>query len=340
MDEEVKVILDLRGQVLLITGESTATSGDLYGIVTYVESDRAYEILTIFNEEGKEVDYRAESKNEFNDLLYLEFDPDGDDTPEYAVIRYKLNADGEIAENKSAHLVIDGDESSKEDEDIYVGDLEKEADKKYFKLDGDRFYITDDTIIVKALNNKGELKPELIKNDRLIELAVNDNNEAVVFGEVNKDAKFIVFLDKDFAGSDEDFLFGVVIDDPWKEGKDYYAEINVFGEGIAVYKVNNRVHFLKGKVVAFDINSKDEAVYDDDKITTDKLYTYDDGYITVGEDTYKVDRNAVLYSLKDGGKLDKKISMSKLDDYNRITFVLDDQVVVAAVVWNEEEEED
>ena len=147
-----------------------------------------------------------------------------------------------------------------------------------------------------------------------------------------------MFLDKEFAGSDEDFLFGVVIDDPWKEGKDYYAEINVFGEGIAVYKVNDRKHFLKGTVVAFDINSKDEAVFDGDKITTGKLYTYDDGYITVGEYTYKVDRNAVLYSLKDDGKLDKKISMSKLDDYNRITFVLDDQVVVAAVVWNEEED--
>jgi len=46
-------------------------------------------------------------------MIYkLKFDPDEDEPLQYAVIRYKLNADGEIAENKSAYLEIKGEVTS------------------------------------------------------------------------------------------------------------------------------------------------------------------------------------------------------------------------------------
>ncbi|MGI6486486.1 MAG: hypothetical protein ACOX15_09350 [Tepidanaerobacteraceae bacterium] len=64
VDEEVMLILDLRGRVLLVTGSAKATSGNLYGIVTYAKDGR-YADLTIFTAEGEEVDYTAESSTEF-----------------------------------------------------------------------------------------------------------------------------------------------------------------------------------------------------------------------------------------------------------------------------------
>ena len=66
------LILDLRGRVLLVTGSAKATSGNLYGIVTYAKDGR-YVTATIFNEEGKEVDYKAESSRELRNLVELEY---------------------------------------------------------------------------------------------------------------------------------------------------------------------------------------------------------------------------------------------------------------------------
>jgi len=352
VDEEVMLVLDLRGRVLLVTGSAKATSGNLYGIVTYAKDGR-YVDTTIFNQEGEEVDYTAESSTEFRDSIIditgLKYYKTGADLS-YAALKYKLTSDSEIAEDKSVVAVIKNgaitgsyDYESKKvakNNVVFEGELEKKADKKFIELDDEKFYISDDTIIMKALNDDGELDPQLISVDRFVSIGIakDTTSAAVVFGEDGKDADFIVMLHKDFEGTEEDYLYGVVTDKPYKSGGSYYATINVFGEGEEDYKIDTPDDFQKGDVVAFDFNNKDEAVLKSSYVFEGTLTEYDDGYITVTGDaygTYKVDSAAVLYNDDDG--LDKKISRSKLKDYEdkKIVFAVEDRTVVAAIVYDE-----
>jgi len=343
VDEDVTAVLDLNGEVMLVTGAAKATSGDLYGIVTYAKDGR-YVTLTVFNKDGKEVDYTAESSREFRGLVGLGYYATGNNV-EYAALKYKLTSDSEIAKEKSVVAKIKGhnciaaypanDEAtdllSKE---VFKGNLTKGSDKKNITVDGKTFYIASDTVIMQALNTDGKLDPSLITVDKFVSLSIekeNNNNEAVVFGENGKDAKFIVMLNKNFKGAEEDLYYGVVTDKPYKSGGSYYATINVFGEGEKDYKIDDAADFPKAKVVCFKFNNKGEATIYKDAVTN-KEYTYDDGYVTIGSDTYKVDSSAILYSL-DGSDIDKKISRTALKDYKYINYVLDDSnVIVAATV--------
>jgi len=329
----------------LISGAAEATSDTMYGIVTYAKTGRTTEV-SVFGKDGKEVDYLSEDRAELAGLA------SGKDyfNSKYALIKYKLNSDGEIAEGKWTYADIDattmsdlnsvdGDgnptKPSKDDASIYDGDLDKDADKKVIDLSGRRFYLTSDTIVMKALDDKGKLDPEVINIDKFISLDISDDNEAVVFGESGKNAKFIVLLNKDFEGSEDDILYGVVTDGTWRASGDDYSEIDVFGEGKVDYKVDSTTDFAEAKVVAFKINNKDEATTVAGKVYSDATYTYKDNFITVaGEGTFKVDSDAVIYSLDDGD-IDKKISVSKLNNYKKITYALEDGLVVAAVVSEE-----
>lgn len=338
VDEDVMLVLDLRGRVMLVTGAAKATSGNLYGIVTYTKSGR-YPTLTVFNKEGKEVDYVAESSKEFDDLTSLKYNAV---PPQYAALKYKLTSDSEIAEEKSVYAVVYGttlksaesnDKKTNASEVVFSGSLKKGTDKKFIDLGGNKtFYITNDTVIMKALNKDGELDPELISVNRFISIGISDNNEAVVFGEKGKDADFIVMLNKNFEGTEEDYFYGVVTDKPYKSGGSYYAKINVFGEGEKDYKIDDAADFKKGTVVGFNLNSKDEAVAKKNPVTA-SIVGYKDGYLETSKGTFKVDSAAVLYNLDKDGDLDKKITRTKLGDYETIKYVLDDnKTIVAATV--------
>lgn len=341
VDEDVTAVLDLNGEVMLVTGAAKATSGDLYGIVTYAKDGR-YVTLTVFNKDGEEVDYTAESSTEFRDLVGLDYYATGSNV-EYAALKYKLTSDSEIAKEKSAVAEIKGTDctdaypantptTSLLNSEVFEGNLKKGSDKKNITVGTKTFYIASDTVIMQALNNDGELDPSLITVDKFVSLSIENNNEAVVFGENGKDAKFIVMLNKEFEGAEEDLYYGVVTDKPYKSGGSYYATINVFGEGEKDYKIDDAADFPKAKVVCFKFNNKGEATIYKDAVTN-KEYSYDDGYVTIKDNgTYKVDSSAILYSL-DGSDIDKKISRTALKDYKYINYVLDDSnVIVAATV--------
>ncbi|GLI20066.1 hypothetical protein TSYNTROPHJE_18790 [Tepidanaerobacter syntrophicus] len=333
VDEDVTAVLDLNGEVMLVTGAAKATSGDLYGIVTYAKDGR-YVTLTVFNKDGEEVDYTAESSTEFRDLVDLKYYNKVDSTTplSYAALKYKLTSDSEIAKEKSVVSIITGMTPTVDNKETFSGNLTKGSDKKNITVGGKTFYIASDTVIMQALNTDGELDPSLITVDKFVSLSIENNNEAVVFGENGKDAKFIVMLNKNFEGAEEDLYYGVVTDKPYKSGGSYYATINVFGEGEKDYMIDDAADFPKAKVVCFKFNNKGEATIYKDAVTN-KEYSYDDGYVTIKDNgTYKVDSSAILYSL-DGSDIDKKISRTALKDYKYINYVLDDSnVIVAATV--------
>ncbi|WP_213950400.1 S-layer homology domain-containing protein [Tepidanaerobacter syntrophicus] len=348
VDEDVTAVLDLNGEVMLVTGAAKATSGDLYGIVTYAKDGR-YVTLTVFNKDGEEVDYTAESSNEFRDLVGLDYYATGSNV-EYAALKYKLTSDSEIAKEKSVVAEIKGTDctdaypantptTSLLNSEVFEGNLRKGSDKKNITVDGKTFYIASDTVIMQALNNDGELDPSLITVDKFVSLSIENNNEAVVFGENGKDAKFIVMLNEKFEGAEEDLYYGVVTDKPYKSGGSYYATINVFGEGEKDYMIDDAADFPKAKVVCFKFNNKGEATIYEDAVTN-KEYSYDDGYVTIKDNgTYKVDSSAILYSL-DGSDIDKKISRTALKDYKYINYVLDDSNVIVAATVSEKKTTD
>lgn len=333
IDEEVKVIFDLCNKILFVKGDAEVKSEWMYGIVTYA-SDGRNVVLTIFNEEGKEVEYKADRGLKMEDFdVDLEFDKES-----YAVIKFKLNSDGEI-EAEEDYIIVPN-ESEEYPEGVYAENFSKSSDSKRFELDDvGSFYITKDTVVMKAIK-KDKLDPEVLSTENLIDNSVDgeDSDRAIVFVGKGKDADFIVFTDSGFEAISEELLYGVVTDGPWKEGS-YYAEINVFGEGTDEYKVSDREEFANGSVVGFRINNKDEAVVYEEFITG-VPGAYSNGYLAVEveeeEEEYKVDSSAVLYSLKSNGNVDKKVSVSRLKDYETIKFVLDeDEILVAAVVSKE-----
>ncbi len=335
VDEDVTAVLDLNGEVMLVTGAAKATSGDLYGIVTYAKDGR-YVTLTVFNKDGEEVDYTAESSTEFRELVGLEYYNKVDSTPplSYAALKYKLTSDSEIAKEKSVVSKITGMTATVDNSKTFSGNLTKDSDKKNITVGDKTFYIASDTVIMQALNTDGELDPSLITADKFISLSINSNNQALVFGEAGKDADFIVMLNKDFKGAEEDLYYGVVTDTPYKSGGSYYATINVFGEGEKDYKIDDAADFPKAKVVCFKFNNKGEATIYRNAVTNAE-YSYDDGYVKIKDTgkTYKVDSSAILYSLDDSSKIDKKISRTTLKNYKYINYVLDDSgILVAATV--------
>ena len=71
----------------------------------------------------------------------------------------------------------------------------------------------------------------------------------------------IVFLDEEFKGRRDDVYFGVVIDDPWKIGSDWFAEMDIFGEG-KEYKLKSHTQVKEGDLIAFylDRNNKTDVI--------------------------------------------------------------------------------
>lgn len=200
------------------------------------------------------------------------------------------------------------------------------------------------------------MDPSVITYDNFVSMSI-DGSKAVVFGEPGKNAKLVVFLEDNFEGSKETFYFGVVTEDPWVGRKATTVEINVAGEGKTEYKIkdSDEDKFAKGSVVAFALNSKDEAkdivsaaVYDgksdpsgtngDATIIAGTVADVDGSFIKVGAKSYKVASDAVIYDFKLDGKkfkLDGTIRMSRIseDDYVILMFDEDSKEVKAAAVY-------
>jgi len=376
-EEKVIALLALDGNVAVIRGDAKETSGTIYGIVTYVKSERSG-VLTLFTEDGKEVDYTAEVRSDLNHLRNLNYYGKTDEATDklsYAIAGFKLNRDGEIAEEELKSVIVEGEKVEKDEvekailgKDQHEGRVDKKEDKTYFKLHGgEEFYISKSTVIMTAINKK-ELDPKVISYEDFVKMSISEDEDngksnAVVFGEEGKNAKLVVFLEDDFKGTKETYYFGIVQDDPWVGRRDTTAKIDVAGEGKKDYKIKDEKYFQKGYVVAFTLNSKNEAVAEVSaavygKTPTDKQKNVDkkvilvdgvvekiDGsFVTIkNKDKCKFASDVVLYRYKlDGGKfkLDTSARMARIreGDYMILLFDEDDtRTVKAAALFFKED---
>ena len=335
-DEDVVAVLDLNGEVLFIYGDAEATSSTMYGVVTYAEVKSDAE-ATIFNKDGEEVDYVFEERTDATNIDYDSssmnyFGDSVNSNLQFAAMKFKLNADGKIDED---YLAGDGSIDIIDYSASSFATLTKSVDKNYVMVGSSKYYIDEDTIFMTALDSDGKLDPAVLNYDDIYEVAIDSNNEVFVYGTAGKDADMIIFLNKDFVGADDDYFYGVVQNDPWKDGSDYVVEIDVQGEGVEEYVVANEAHFSEGLVVKFHFNSDDEIVRDAvGGADSDGVFTNDGDYLTGTDDgTVKVASDAVVYSLDSDGDIDEKVKTSKIDTYDGLTYILDeDGILVAAVV--------
>ena len=214
--------------------------------------------------------------------------------------------------------------------------VKKDADRKFVTIgtgdDEKVYYIGSGTVIMQAMDGT-ELDPEVIDYEDLIDLGIKENGDAIIFGEDGKTAKMIVFCNSGFKGTKDDIYFGVVTDKPWKVGKNWFAEMDIFGEGVNDYKVD--VDDVKeGMLVAFRLTGSDKVskirwapkVNDtadvgvpndtDAYIVSGAVYKRDGSYLTLESregPTYRVASDAVIYKLKDSGKIDSSIRLSRIE---------------------------
>jgi hypothetical protein len=362
-EEKVVAILALDGNIAVIRGEAIETSDTIYGVVTHAKVEKAG-TLSLFNKDGKVVDYTAAKRTTLSDIKDLEYFGEADDDLSYAAVGFKLNRDGEISDTDFDAFVIDGTEATDATKDKYVGIVEKGDDRTYFNIGTDRFYVSKSTIIISAIKDN-ELDPAVISYDDFVSMSIDNvpTSKAVVFGEVGKNAKMIVFTEDGFKGAKETYYFGVVTDNPWVGRKATTVEVNVAGTGKAEYKVDDdEAYFRKGNVVAFTLNSKDEAevvvaakVYgkagsedatgnDDVGLVSGVVTEAGKSFIKVGTTNYRFASDAVIYDYEeDGGfKLGGTIRMSRISVGDYVIFAIDkdkDEVKAAAVYYAKDLEE-
>lgn len=352
IDEKVVLYLDLNGDVGAIVGETDVTSDIFYGIVTWFTEGRNPKI-TIFTKDGKEIDYGFEDRSDAKGYTEKEF-LDGKDEF-FRVVSYKLDSDSNMAEGKL-----------KEDGIKYT--LRKDADKKYVESRNTRFYFTKDTVIMKAVDDRGKVDPEVIRYEDFIKMKFNaDENKtkAYVFGEKGKNAEFIVFINKGYDAYKKDIYFGIVTDDPWKVGSDWKVEMDIFGEGVVEFKLGSGLEkdFKKGTIAAFNLDGKDkirEHIFVrangtlsgefplfigtnnkdyDAKIVKGIVKAIDGKFIGIDaveafdDGIYRVIDNAVLYKVDNKYELDGTIRLARIKPGNEIIMVLDEnkEVTVARI---------
>jgi len=342
MDEEVVLYLDLNGNIAALVTSAKATSDSLYGIVTWYYDGRSPSV-EVFTSEGEEVEYFFEERADAAKFKET-YDP-GTVAPKVVAIKYSLTSDGEIAEDPVKEMT--------------TVDITKEADRKYVVSGGTTYYINSDTVIMKALDKDGdviEIDPEVIEYDTLVDMGIESATPAIVITDTSGNtAKLIVFTDPTFEGSKDDIFFGVVVDKPWKVGSNWFAEVDVFEEGKADYKLTGATQVAKGDLVAFKLSSSDKVDYlvkgianaqdkspDPEKaqIVQGTVYDRDGSYIVLEENlskTYRVASGAVLYKTEGAlltDSLDGTIRLSRINEGDKIALLIDvkEKEVVAAIV--------
>ncbi len=336
MDEDVVLYLDLNGKIAAMVTSAKVTTDELYGLVTWFYEGRNPSVA-VFTSEGKEVEYEFERRADADEFYTGDNLLAGlNDNETVFAIKYELNSDGDIAKG-SLELLKDDDK------------VTKAANRKYLVGDDD-YFIASGTVIMKALDSKGELDPKVMNYESLIDMAItkkygagnNEGASVLLFGEAGKNAKMIVFLDKNFEGSKDDVYFGVVTDEPWKVGKNWFAEMDIFGEGKGEYKAEN---VEKGDLVAFTLDGSDKVdAYDADeagvfKVVSGVVYKRSGSYIELDDgEIYRVASGAVLYKLNDKGKLDGTVRLTRIhadeEEGDTIEFLYDEKEkeVVAGIV--------
>jgi S-layer family protein len=346
--ENMVAYLDAAGKIAFLSTEATGTSGFKYGVVTrtYYDNDRIKIYTHLEDNDGDEITYRVEEEdNLIHPIMLDEFgNEDGESKDEFGkdlqgyVVKFKLNKDGEIAEDEFYVMEKENVWVMKKNEDFGKSSLystDSDGDHKSFAIN-DRAVIVDAKGLTPGKATGFDTDDfGIAKWSDMAEDNYNDKLEYYVFTKRNNDIDVdaLVFVGDEGANtaSDEEAIYVI---DKWSKGGDDYVEYISYETG----KVEEReVDAVKGKGKLADERPYIAKLKSDGKID---LYNKDEGtldyvegvvtkksnnVITVNDKDYKLSSSAVVY------EEDTKKSTSNIRKDDAVYFIVENDVNIRVI---------
>ncbi|KXG76956.1 Surface layer protein [Fervidicola ferrireducens] len=362
LDEvSITAYLDGAGRIAYFVGSTTESSGYKYGIVTkiYEESEKI-KIYTVTNDgEGDEIVYPVEeTKN-------LTKDKNGNPIAAGSLVKFKLNKNGEIAEDEiyvvdlSNYYVMDDDfgkdsikttsgKSISVDSKTVIFDLRNV--KAYTDINTDTDSINEVVYSKDATRYSLDITAADTDDDfdvvKWSDLAEDDKVDVpfyVILDDNGVDAKAIFFVSSTSTGvtdssSDE---IPVYVVDMWKKSGDVYVTIHPYGEGTKDVKVDstwkNSIEDERPYVVKIQADGELEIVTSSNDyeeyygvITAKSGDTVTADVYKVGTSTletkkFKLPANAIVY------EEDEKKSASSIHTGDAVYFIVEDGVNIRVI---------
>lgn len=355
LDSNVEVVLDINGDVRHLRGDSKSTSGEKYGILV----DATSTSVTIFNDQGEEVEYYVEKRA---DAIPFDnyFDDVGTDGiwnyEQYLPVVYELNNDGEIeegtlkvitevSEKLSSYSIPTVDSS---DVATNTGTVDFNEDE-YIKFDGGYYYIGSDTLIIEFNKDKDD-DPNIV-DWADIEDSTSDTVELAVVGTEGKDADFVVIYGDYSSVGGDDTYYAVVTDYPsLNRDEDWEIELDVFENDdiedgwFVLEKAEDEKLFNdnKANLVEFKLTSDDEIkdLESANVVSVDSVaktvYDVDGKYIEFTDgSSMRLQTDTVVYTVDEDGEVDKAKRYSDIDKGDKIVYIADGNFIKAALIVNE-----
>ncbi|SHK48066.1 S-layer homology domain-containing protein [Tepidibacter formicigenes] len=361
--KDVKAYLDIKGEIRHVVADVNASSDSLYAILDkdgFLSSGD--DAIKLYTKEGKGVTYKFDDNiSEHSAYSKIEELKKGD------IVKYELTKDGEIDVDDYEVIVkaSDLDADSKDAIEVHVTEFDDEKD--YIKADGKKYYISDDTVIMRYYDkdDKDAVEPELVKWADIKDSTIkdSDNLRAVIVTDEDNDvdADFVVFTDNYDLSSDGHSAY--VKGDIYYDG-DYKIDVELFDGTEKTYIVdedyaNKSKTTIEGDFIVFSTNQDGEietvvrAVYDNDHSNTDKVndidadYTMDAGKVKKFKNdvitlengnSYKIDSKTGVYVLTlDDNEYDevKRGDSGDIDDEAKVRVIINDGDVEMVVVVEE-----
>lgn len=364
-EENMVAYLDATGKIAFLSSEAVGSSGYKYGIVTrgYADNDRVKVYTFIDGKDGDEITYRADKeKNLSNPILLDKFGNATKKTDNVEgnelkgrVVKFKLNKDGEIAEDEFYVMPIESTWKMQEGKDfgkdsipsIFTG---KDADKKAFAIDDKAVIIDAESLEIKdgkpVIGDSDDFSTANWKD--IAEDNYDKDLEFYVFTKRNNDIDIdaVVFIGKDglSTSSDEEAIYVI---DKWQKGGDVYVEYASYETGkvdtIEVDKVDKSSNNLwkntekeRPYIARIKSGNKIELFTDNDSVKEninkpDLSYVKgvvdkkDGSVIEVNGKEYRLSSSAVVY------EEDAKKSTSNIRKGDAVFFVVENKVNVRAI---------
>jgi len=325
MKEEVKAVLDIKGEVRHIVADVEETSDTLYGVVT--KGDflvNGNDAVKIYTKDDDEVTYVFD-----DDMISATND----------IVSYELTNDGEIDVDNYT-VIATGLTTGADREEVTVAALDD--DKDYIEDDnGTRYYITDDTVIMSYYDGT-VVDPAVVDWSDIEDSTVpSDLRAVIVTDDDGLNAEFVVFTDNYNLSTNGNSAF--VIGDKYYDG-DHKIDVQLFDGTEKTYVLEDKnVAIEEGDFVVFTTNQDGEmedtvvrAVYDNyvatdaDVQAVDSLYEMASGTVDTftndviklsPTESYKVLDTTAIYvlTLDSDGEYDEVDLGSTADIYDDAT---------------------
>jgi hypothetical protein len=359
--ENALAILDLAGELRHITSDVEATSNDIYGVLTKV--DTYNEVVKIFaNGESKSYDIdggiyagdsiqKDSSGNVTNEIDwdelkdYTDGNNGGPIDANYAIVKFALNKDGDIEDlfvlagykdgathlvNNSAYTALATVTDFDEDHDVIKA--------------GSSYFVTSTTTIIDEISDMDVVKWDDIKEKSV---PTSPAVKAIIVENAKSEAQLVVFVEN-FSAIAEDEELGVVLDKFVEDG-DWKATVKVYDGEETDYVLNSKNDVEIGEVIKFKVGTDNKltnitkVVYESSNVATgfdvQGLVTGKDGnYLTVAGGVYKVDSFTLIYDVTGSdvlGDIDKATLSDIKANKTNVGLVVDGKVIKVLYILGE-----